>query len=112
MVVMPNEIGLVVEAPSFHHRNAVARPVGGCVFDLLNGLGWRGRQLRAAPDDIRPMRDDPCRDLARLCRLRRRAEAVEVEQVGGGHHELFADRDVERARGLACAQFASKSDAR
>src|SRR6516225_236250 len=59
-------------------RHGPARDDGA---DVAQSRGGRGRQLRAGPDEVGPVARDPVGHPARLRRLRRRAEAVQVQQV-------------------------------
>ena len=75
--------GRVVPAQrAAEHRHARRGPAGDAVADEGHRLARRRRQLRAPPDELRPVALQPGVQALRLERLRRRAEAVQVQQVG------------------------------
>ena len=66
-------------------ESRVLRPVGNAVQDQCHGFARRRRQLRAPPADIRVALLHNRSHLFGFCRQRRRAKAVQVQKVGGGH---------------------------
>jgi len=65
------------------HR--LARPCVDAVHDHVHRFARRGRQLRAPPLHAGVALRHPLGHQACLHRLGRRAETVQVEEVGGGH---------------------------
>src|SRR5450432_2974414 len=84
------------------HGHAVVGPSGDGGEDLVDRGPRRWRQLWTVPDQVGPMLVDPRGDAARLGRLRRRAKAVQVEQMA----EWRARRRAQRSFAHAAARAA------